>query len=217
MTHPSSQELKNVNDRLQEEIAYHREAEAKIKELNRTLEQRVEERTHQLQAVFEAIPEPLLLIDKREKSQLVNSAAKAFCQALGNENELPEKVSQEIAKAFKTGESVMPNDFRDVQCYRIGGRPHYYLCRVLVASLGVIVLLEDVTEFRLLDEIKTDLIGTVSHELKTPVTSIQTSIHLLKSEAVGQLNEEQRELIEVAGQQTDRMMRTLKSLLGAWK
>jgi signal transduction histidine kinase len=37
----------------------------------------------------------------------------------------------------------------------------------------VAVILQDVTRFRLLDEIKTNLVSTVSHELKTPLTSVR--------------------------------------------
>ena len=49
------------------------------------------------------------------------------------------------------------------------------------------MLLADVTRFQLLDQVKSDLVATVSHELKTPLTSISMAIHLLLEEAVGPL------------------------------
>ena len=55
------------------------------------------------------------------------------------------------------------------------------------ATLGAAVLLEDVTRFRLLDEVKSNLVATVSHELKTPLTSIRLVLHLLLEEGVGPL------------------------------
>ena len=39
--------------------------------------------------------------------------------------------------------------------------------------VGVAVVLHDVTRFRLLDDAKTNLVATVSHELKTPLTSVR--------------------------------------------
>ena len=55
------------------------------------------------------------------------------------------------------------------------------------STLGAAVLLEDVTRFRLLDEVKSNMVATVSHELKTPLTSIRLVIHLLLEENVGPL------------------------------
>ncbi len=39
--------------------------------------------------------------------------------------------------------------------------------------LGAAVVLTDVTRFRLLDQLKSDMVSTVSHELKTPLTGVQ--------------------------------------------
>ena len=56
------------------------------------------------------------------------------------------------------------------------------------------MLLEDVTRFRLLDEVKSNMVATVSHELKTPLTSIRLVLHLLLEENVGPLLPKQLEL-----------------------
>ena len=44
---------------------------------------------------------------------------------------------------------------------------------------GAAVILQDVTRLRLLDEVKSNLVSTVSHELKTPLTSVRMGLHLL--------------------------------------
>ena len=54
---------------------------------------------------------------------------------------------------------------------------------------GAAVILQDVTRFRLLDEVKTNLVSTVSHELKTPLTSVRMGLHLLLEENIGALNQ----------------------------
>ena len=51
--------------------------------------------------------------------------------------------------------------------------------------VGITLMLTDVTRLRRLDELKTGLISTVSHELKTPLTSVRLAIHVLMSEKLG--------------------------------
>ena len=46
-------------------------------------------------------------------------------------------------------------------------------------TLGAAVVLQDVTRLRLLDQVKSNLVATASHELKTPLTSIRLAVHLL--------------------------------------
>ncbi|MDP4190354.1 MAG: ATP-binding protein [Bacteroidota bacterium] len=79
--------------------------------------------------------------------------------------------------------------------------------------IGYILLLKNITQFEERDTAKTDLIATVSHELKTPISSINLSIKLLENEKVGSTNEEQRHIIESMKQQTSRLSRMVNELL----
>ncbi len=71
----------------------------------------------------------------------------------------------------------------------------------------------DVTRFRLLDQLKSDMVSTVSHELKTPLTGVQMTVHLLLEEIVGPLNPKQIELLLVARQDSDRLLAMINDLL----
>jgi NtrC-family two-component system sensor histidine kinase KinB len=70
-----------------------------------------------------------------------------------------------------------------------------------------------VTKFRLLDDAKNNLVGTVSHELKTPLTGLRMAVYLLLEQRVGQLLPAQRELLETARDAADRLLRILNDLL----
>lgn len=78
---------------------------------------------------------------------------------------------------------------------------------------GVVMTLKDVTEQRHQDDLKRGVISTVSHQLKTPLTSMRMAIHLLLEEKVGPLNEKQAELLVAAREDSDRLNDILNSLL----
>ncbi len=78
---------------------------------------------------------------------------------------------------------------------------------------GVVLVLQDITQIRQQDEIKRGMISTVSHQLKTPLTSIRMAIHLLLEEKVGHLTEKQVELLLAAREDSDRLHNTLNNLL----
>jgi two-component system, NtrC family, sensor histidine kinase KinB len=78
---------------------------------------------------------------------------------------------------------------------------------------GVVLILKDVTEPHRLEEMKSDLISTVSHQLRTPLTSIRMAIHLLLEEKIGPLTEKQVELLLTARDESDMLHGILSNLL----
>ena len=80
-------------------------------------------------------------------------------------------------------------------------------------TTGVVLVLKDVTQSWQQDEIKRGIISTVSHQLKTPLTSIRMAVHLLLEEKVGPLTEKQVELLLAAREDSDRLHNILNSLL----
>lgn len=79
--------------------------------------------------------------------------------------------------------------------------------------VGTVYVLRNITQFKELDEAKTNFIATVSHELKTPISSIKMSLKLLRDERVGSMNEEQYELIQHIGEDIDRLLKITSELL----
>ncbi|MBY0227682.1 MAG: HAMP domain-containing histidine kinase [Gemmataceae bacterium] len=79
--------------------------------------------------------------------------------------------------------------------------------------MGAALVLADVTRFLLLDRLKSDLAATVSHEFKTPLTSLRLAVHVLLEEAVGPLTAKQTELLLQAREDTERLLHMIESLL----
>jgi NtrC-family two-component system sensor histidine kinase KinB len=78
---------------------------------------------------------------------------------------------------------------------------------------GSIIILEDVTMMMQNDEIKKDLFSTISHQLKTPLTSIRMALHLLLEENIGSLNEKQADLLVSARDESERLNGIIDDLL----
>jgi PAS domain S-box-containing protein len=81
------------------------------------------------------------------------------------------------------------------------------------AIVGQVIVLRNITPFHELNEAKTNFIATVSHELKTPISSIKMSAQLLTDLRVGQLNGEQQELIRSITDDADRLLKITGELL----
>ncbi|RNL54300.1 ATP-binding protein [Pedobacter jejuensis] len=80
-------------------------------------------------------------------------------------------------------------------------------------SAGSVYVLKNITQFKELDEAKTNFIATVSHELKTPLSSIKMSLKLLNDERVGEMNEEQSQLLSHIKEDSDRLLKITSELL----
>lgn len=85
--------------------------------------------------------------------------------------------------------------------------------RIARRSAGRVYILRNVTEFKERDEAKTNFIATISHELKTPISAIKMSLKLLHDKRVGELNEEQVDLINHIGDDTERLLKITYELL----
>ncbi len=80
---------------------------------------------------------------------------------------------------------------------------------------GYILMLKNITEYKEMDQAKTNFIATVSHELKTPISAIKMSLRLLKDERLGILEEEQEEMVESIEWETNRLLNITQELLNA--
>ena len=78
---------------------------------------------------------------------------------------------------------------------------------------GKVILLRNITAYKELDFAKTNFIATVSHELKTPISSMKMGTQLLKNEKFGTLNEQQKELLKSIDQDGDRLLNITGELL----
>jgi NtrC-family two-component system sensor histidine kinase KinB len=172
-----------------------------------------------METTLASFPDPIFVLNKEGRIELMNPAAAGMAAGLKVSGQLPSRLQAIAQKTLVSGENFLPHSFDAVLSFRLDGAERSFLPRILTMRTkedtlsGVAVVLYDVTRFRLLDAAKTHLVGTVSHELKTPLTSVRMVLHILLEKTVGALSPKQEELIEAARTDTERLLRILNDLL----
>ncbi|OBW41872.1 Alginate biosynthesis sensor protein KinB [Chryseobacterium sp. MOF25P] len=117
-----------------------------------------------------------------------------------------EKNPAELLKIFVEGkENYFEKEILDINVIPTGENESRFI--------GQVIMLRNITPFKELDLAKTRFIGTVSHEFKTPISSIQMGLQLLENEKIGSLNEEQQKLIKGIDEDTLRLLKITGELL----
>lgn len=80
-------------------------------------------------------------------------------------------------------------------------------------NIGEVIILRNITIFKELDSAKTNFIATVSHELKTPISSIKLSLQLLEKAETGKINPDQKQLIDSIREDSQRLLKITGELL----
>jgi signal transduction histidine kinase len=171
------------------------------------------------EATLNSTPDPLFVVSRSGKQEMRNPAAEELIAAGALTHGFPEELAEHLRQVWSTGRHFIPTGYDYVVSLKVNGEVRHFLPRILVIGDrlsgfgGAAVLLQDVTKFRLLDDAKNNLVGTVSHELKTPLTSLRMAIYLLLEDSLGPLQAKQRELLDDAKADADRLLRILTDLL----
>ena len=170
-------------------------------------------------AILEAIPSPVFVLSDDSGVVQINPAAERLTESLGVIGRLPLKIQRILEDCRETSSHFLPDDPREALLFRINEEEFYYLPRIFRfesgngSESGWAVLLHNVSRIRWLDDMKTNLLSTVSHEIKTPLTGIRMVLHLLLEERNSQLDEMQKIMVTSANEDCERLLVTLNVLL----
>lgn len=170
-------------------------------------------------AILEAIPSPVFVLSDDSGILQINPAAEKLSEKLGVTGRLPLKIQRILDECRQNSTHFLPEDPRDALLFRIDEEEFYYLPRIFrfdsenASQSGWAVVLNNVSRFRWLDDMKTNLLATVSHEIKTPLTGIRMVLHLLLEERSNHLDEMQKVMVSSANEDCERLLVTLNSLL----
>ena len=178
------------------------------------------------QATIDSLPDPVVVFDATGKVSNANRAAEQILglrASDGNLSAAPPAVRERVERirneVLAGAPAVQPRGFEDALVVESSDGNRALLPRANPVSsdegqlLGVTVLLQDITRLRRFDELKDDLVATVAHEFRTPLTSLRMAIHLLAEQTVGPLDEKQLDLVGAAREECDRLQGIVDDLL----
>jgi len=180
------------------------------------------------QAAIDSIPDPVIVFAEDGAVLNVNDAAESLLRGghveLGDllnsaTPELRAQLDAARTHVLQGKGPYLPTGFEDAFAVLIGGVDRWFLLRASPVYednghiTGATVILQDVTKLRRFDELKNDLVATVAHEFRTPLTSLRMAIHLCVEGTAGVLNDKQADLLYTARDDCERLQRTVDELL----
>lgn len=174
-------------------------------------------------AIVKSISDPLIVLDTNFRIVLLNLA----CEKMFNVRE-ESLISKHFLEGIKNGEifDFISNTFsskeetgQKIILFKANEEEYYF--NIIVATVkdndaalsGIIVVFQNVTNLKELEKIRTDFIATISHEFKTPLTSIMMGTDILLDEGMGVLNEDQIQFVKAIREDSDRLSKLVSDLL----
>jgi two-component system phosphate regulon sensor histidine kinase PhoR len=180
----------------------------------------ITQQRNEQEAILESMHEGVMALDTRERVSTVNRAAEALLgvvatQAKGHTiQEVVRNVALQrlLAAALHSTESATADIV-------LRGSEERFLQATATAlrdaqgrDIGVLVVLNDVTQLRRLENIRRDFVSNVSHELKTPITSIKGFVETLRDGALDDREHAER-FLEIIARHAERLHAIIEDLL----
>lgn len=167
------------------------------------------------EAVINSLKDASIGIDKDDKILFANAQA---LQLLGvKTTDILGKKVEDISNKNDLFRFLMSDESKIPFKIIVEGRENYFIKEIVeidqADAKSKVVVIKNITSFKELDVAKTHFIATISHELKTPIASSDFSLKLLENERTGNLNREQKELLQNIKHDNQRILKILSELL----
>lgn len=170
-----------------------------------------------IETIINQMHDSILGLDDKNNILFLNAVAEKL---LGlKEGEINGKYAPDIALKNDLMRTLLQDDPQKKELKIYANNKESYFTKDVVnvtndkQVIGRVIVLKNITPFYELNEAKTNFIATVSHELKTPISSIKMSARLLDDERIGSLGKEQKELLDSISDDADRLLKITGELL----
>ncbi len=174
------------------------------------------------QAAIDSLPDPTIVYTLDGEVLNTNRASEELLAAAERQQATPrlqEVLNRVRAHVLQGRGPYVPKGFEETLALAFPDGERSFLPRATPVYeeqgkiAGATVILQDVTKLRRFDELKNDLVATVAHEFRTPLTSLRMSLHLLLEQAAGPLTEKQADLLYAGREDCERLQGIVDELL----
>lgn len=177
-------------------------------------------RNVELEAILNSMINGIIAVDQNKNIIMINK----FCfEILGLpidyvvQNESMYKIvrNDEVAKMVEDSMVSGMSQVREMPYVHIDKILRIYVNPIITLEreiIGSIIVIQDVTQVRKLEQMRSDFVSNVSHELKTPLTSIRGFVDTLKNGAINQ-PETARHFLDIIDIESDRLYRLINDIL----
>jgi PAS domain S-box-containing protein len=186
---------------------------------NALLFRQVEQERARLAAILASSTDAVLVVDRFGRIVLDNPAAWEVMGVEGSQSRKLLSESTQNEKLIQLFESAMQGDEPTGEIPLMDGRTFYANLSPISAGegdvTGWVATMQDVSHFKELNELKSDFVNVVSHDLRSPLSGILIATHLLPQ--VGSISDPQRELLDTVETRVRSMGALIDDLLDVGK
>ncbi|MDX2127767.1 MAG: ATP-binding protein [Chloroherpetonaceae bacterium] len=194
---------------------------ARLEEFERSNIEELTAAKKRAEAIVESIPDGVLVFSPNHTIILANRIASELIGL--SKSELIGKNAADLSQTNNLISELLSkmnrNEKRE-EFLRIAvdGKEEFFAQDIITVdseeqNLGKVLLLKNVTGFKILDEQKSGFVATVSHELRTPLSAINMSLLLLEDPRLQSNKEEQQKLMNTMKTEVKRLLRIVNELL----
>lgn len=181
-----------------------------------------------LDAIVFSIKDGLILLDEEGNLILANRIARDILKIEGKEGdfilnlikeERGRKVFEELLKELESGKEEIKKEIdlslEDVPRYFLA-TPHEVRTRD-GEKIGYVVVVRDITLEKEIERMRDEFLHSITHDLRSPMTSIRGFLEVLKEEQAGPLNQQQKSFLDIMDKSSERLLNLINDLLDTAK
>ncbi|SOD12596.1 ATP-binding protein [Pedobacter xixiisoli] len=181
-----------------------------------------------IETIIEQMQDAVIGIDERERIIFLNQPASNVLHL--DTSDVVGKTIEEVTNSNHLLKTIITKTNSELLQIVLNDKPNYFsvesndiaipqipddetVISFTYKTAGRVFILKNVTDFKELDQAKTNFMATISHELKTPIASIKMSLKLLEDSRIGELNTEQQNMVNHIQDDTSRLLKITGELL----
>ncbi len=199
---------------------------ARLDQYQTSSNQKLIRRTLALKTILDHSPDAYFIFNQNLEVSYQSPQAVSLMKDSGLDGKFNDAISARLKKTIENKTASFSKELKEAIRIPLNGKDEWFLVHTFPFLLpnaedldeesstsSIAAIFQNVTLLKLSEGLRKNVLATVSHELKTPITSARMSLYLLLEQQLGPLNADQLELVETAKDDVNRQLATIENLL----